>query len=132
MSEVNTEAFEGLPFVTPDESYLFFVSGDRADEIVGDGNRYARGDLYVSIRRNGSWTKTKHLGCGINSPAADICPFVSPDGKYLFFTSERGFVSTLPKRRLTFREISRRLNSTQNGLGDIYRIEIKAVFGCNS
>jgi Tol biopolymer transport system component len=31
-----------------------------------------------------------NLGNPINSPSIEICPMVTPDGKYLFFLSQRG------------------------------------------
>lgn len=124
---VNTEASEVQPFVAPDESYLVFVSVDRPDEFVGDGNRYPRGDLYVSFRRNGAWAPARHLGPEINTAAAEACPFVSPDGRYLFFTSERGFTTTLPKHRMTLKEVEAGLKTMLNGQGNIYRVDIGAL-----
>ena len=48
-------------------------------------------DLFVSFRRtDGGWSEAVNLGPEINSPAIDICPMVSADGKYLFFLSQRG------------------------------------------
>jgi len=124
---INTPAAEAHPFIAPDESYLVFLSVGRSDEIIGDGNRYVRGDLYVSLRRDGVWTTARHLGSDINTAAAELCPFVSLDGKYLFFTSERGFVTTLPKERLGFHQIMRGLRSISNGLGNIYQVDISAL-----
>lgn len=124
---VNTEFSEIHPFVAPDESYLVFVSIGRADEIVGDGNRYPRGDLYASFRRGGAWRAAKHLGRGVNTAASEFCPNVSPDGRYLFFTSERGFLTTLPRRHLTHREMERGLGTTLNGLGNIYQVDISVL-----
>jgi hypothetical protein len=86
-AEVNgTVAFH--PFVAPDGSYLLFNSLDRPG---GQGKQ----DLYVSFRQpGGSFGKPVNLGPGVNSPDADLCPVVSPDGKYLFFTRLRGETGT--------------------------------------
>ena len=48
-------------------------------------------DLYISYKMsNGKWTSPKDLGTEINSPGIyDLCPKVSPNGKYLFFISRR-------------------------------------------
>ncbi len=47
-------------------------------------------DLYISFRNdNGLWTKPKNLGRTINSAAKDEYPYISPDGKYLFFNINR-------------------------------------------
>ena len=67
-------------FVSPDESYLIHVSSGRPDGL-------GESDLYISFREpDGSWGSGVHLGDGINSPRADYCPVVSPDGKIFFFT----------------------------------------------
>ena len=77
---VNTEHDEGDIFVSPDESYLIHVSSGREDGLGG-------ADLYVSFRQeDGSWGDGIHLGDGINSPQADYCPMVTPDGRWFFFT----------------------------------------------
>jgi Tol biopolymer transport system component len=80
---VNTGDGDDLPFIAPDESYLIFAS----DRPGGLGNR----DLYVSFRVDGRWTAPRNLGSPINSPAWDIYPSVSPDGRYLFFTRRQGW-----------------------------------------
>lgn len=77
---VNTEHYEADVFVAPDESYLVFA----ANRPGGLGS----GDLYVSFRKaDGTWSESKSLGNDINTDTDDFCPFVSPDGKYLFFAS---------------------------------------------
>lgn len=80
---VNSEHYEGDVYVAPDESYLIISIYGRGDDL-GDG------DLYVSYRTsNNAWTTPRNLGPGINSNQRDFCPMVSPDGKYLFFSSKR-------------------------------------------
>jgi hypothetical protein len=48
-------------------------------------------DLFISYRMNkGKWSSGKNLGTNINSPGSyDLCPKVSPNGKFLFFISRR-------------------------------------------
>lgn len=80
---VNTEKYEYNSFVAPDESYLIFTSH-------GWGDSYGEGDLYICFRRgDGTWTRARNMGSGVNSSALDYCPSVSPDGKYFFFSSRR-------------------------------------------
>jgi len=117
---INSQFSEADPFIAPDESYLIFVSYGRP-EGLGDG------DLYISFRRDGQWTKAVNLGPGINSAALDFCPIIAPDGKYFFFTSERSFADKSLEQRMTTQLWQKRLNSPGNGLGDIYRIDISAV-----
>ena len=69
--------------IAPDESYLIFSSQNRDDTLGGQ-------DLYISFRKeDGSWTIARNMGPSINSTAGEICPSVSLDGQYLFFTSRR-------------------------------------------
>ncbi|MBU1013911.1 MAG: hypothetical protein KKG99_12985 [Bacteroidetes bacterium] len=76
-------SFEGgTPFIAPDDSYIIFSA--KQDEGFGEI------DLYISFRKKGNtWTIGKNLGPLINSDQDDIWPIVSPDGKFLFFTSAR-------------------------------------------
>ena len=85
---VNTAAVEMTPFVGPDESYLLFARDERTgSSLSGRSTR----DLFISFRLQGdAWSEAVELGPGINVPGVeDICPMVSPDGKYLFFVSRR-------------------------------------------
>ena len=117
---INAKYFEGDPYIAPDESFLIFVSYNRP-EGLGDG------DLYISLNRNGNWTAAKNLGTVINSSALDFCPNMSPDKKYFFFTSERGFADQTLPRRLNYKEYMEKIRSPGNGLGDIYRINARVV-----
>ncbi len=84
----NTPHREFDPFIAPDESYLIFAS----DRPGGFGDA----DLYISFRQeNGTWSPPTNMGKTINSSASDYTPMLSPDGKYLFFTSNRAGVSDL-------------------------------------
>ncbi|HZY80507.1 MAG TPA: hypothetical protein VFE50_13360, partial [Cyclobacteriaceae bacterium] len=79
---INTQAYEADVFVAPDESYVIFS----ANRPGGLGS----GDLFVSFRNtDGTWTTAKSLGNTINTNTDDFCPYVSPDGKYLFYTSRQ-------------------------------------------
>ena len=81
--EINSEYSEGDVLIASDESYMIVNSSSRPDDL---GNS----DLYISFKKeDGSWTKLKNMGNIINSSETDYCPMLSPDGKYLFFTSKR-------------------------------------------
>ena len=84
---VNTKAREIYPFVAPDESYLLFISNRSAGEYGGTDQYF---DIYISFRtQDGLWTRAKQMDKGINSNAFETTPVVSPDGKHLFFVSQR-------------------------------------------
>jgi len=79
-SMINTDSYEADVFVAPDESYVVFSTNRPG----GLGS----GDLYVSFRKqDGTWTLSKSLGNNINTETDEFCPYVSPDGKYLFYAS---------------------------------------------
>ena len=80
---INTPGWETYPFVAPDESFLIFTSKDRPD---GQGGM----DLYISFRKqDGSWTEPRNMGREINTPGVEAFASTSPDGRYLFFASDR-------------------------------------------
>jgi hypothetical protein len=81
--EINSVHGEGDVLIAPDESYIIVNCVDRSDGL-------GSGDLYISFKqKNGEWAPLKNMGAPINSPYSDYCPMLSPDGKYLFFTSGR-------------------------------------------
>ena len=111
---INTSFYEFNAFIAPDESYLIFSSWGRDDDIGG-------GDLYISFKDGmNEWTKPKNLGSAINSDKLDYCPYVSPDGKYLFFTSERENANFASKSFKKLSNILQMADGIENGLGNIY------------
>ena len=79
---INTRGYEADVFIAPDESYIIFSAARRS----GFGGR----DLYISFRdANGNWTKSKNMGDIINTKKPELCPFVTADGKYFFYTSNQ-------------------------------------------
>ena len=112
---VNTSFTDAGPYVAPDESYLLFQS-DRP-------GGYGGNDLYVSFReKDGSWGKPVNLGEKVNSSANDFKPRVSPDGKYLFFSSYRGFDSSDFKGK-TYDELMDMFIDPRNGYATIYWVD---------
>jgi len=79
---INTESSEEAPFIAPDESYLIFGKS-------GERGQFGPSVLYISFKnKRGEWTKPQNMGSEINRRGAHS-PYVSPDGKYLFFNSGR-------------------------------------------
>jgi Tol biopolymer transport system component len=117
---VNSERYDGDPYISADGNVLIFVGNDRPEGLGGS-------DLYISRRSGGGWTPARNLGPRINSPVTDFCPIGSPDGQRLFFTSDRGFADQPLTRRLTYAEFERAISSPRNGFGDIYSIPIAAL-----
>ncbi|MCP4725490.1 MAG: hypothetical protein GY863_10660, partial [bacterium] len=62
-----------------DESYLIFASGR-------EGRKSTETDLYISFRDDkDNWTDPVNMGDEINDGYTATFPFVSYDGKHLFF-----------------------------------------------
>jgi len=132
--EINSEFNEADPFISPDEKILVFAASgddmgdkDRPETLKGGGVLYARADLYVSTNRGGKWSPARHLEQGVNSVADEGSPSITPDGKYLFFTSERSSFTVPTDHKLNYDEIETMLHSTLNGHGNIFFISTDAL-----
>lgn len=80
---INSQFGAWDPFIAPDESYLIF-STERPD---GRGKH----DQYISYLRNGTWEKPNDLGPAINTRESEYGSYISPDGKYYFFSRPTGW-----------------------------------------
>lgn len=81
-NEINTKYYEADVFIDPQEQYIIFCA--RRPEGLG------RGDLYISFKNeDGTWTTSVNMGNAINTKGHELCPFVSADGKYFFYTSNQ-------------------------------------------
>jgi Tol biopolymer transport system component len=79
-SNINTEWDEWDPFVSSDGETLIFCSKKPS----GRGED----DLYVSFKdTDGRWSTAINLGEGVNTPSSENRPFITADGKYLFFSA---------------------------------------------
>lgn len=79
---INTPSYEADVFIAPDESYMIFCANRK--EGLGHG------DLYISFKNtDGTWSKSVNMGKRINTKGHELCPFVSKDGKYFFYTSNQ-------------------------------------------
>lgn len=117
---INSRAGEFEPLIASDESFLIFAAAGR------EGGLGAF-DLYVSRFKEGVWTQPLNLGEGINSSRWDFAPKLSPDGRYFFFASNRGFADRPLDKRLNYAELISKLRSPRNGLRDIYQVEAGAL-----
>jgi len=76
---INTTNFEGMPSLSSDNRELFFVS----DREGGYGGK----DIWVSRFEDGLWQIPENLGPGVNTAMDETAPFIAPDNKTLYFTS---------------------------------------------
>jgi WD40-like Beta Propeller Repeat len=69
------------PFIAPDESYLLFCSNRQNPE-------KELCHIYISFKnKNGEWSEPIDLSLKMNFTASSKFPYISPDGKFLFFSS---------------------------------------------
>ena len=76
--------------------YNAYVNGEGNVAIVSMKTRKMAGDedLFVTVKgEEGEWSELKNLGGIINTPGFEITPFLSADGKTMYFSSNghRGF-----------------------------------------
>ena len=78
---INSKAFESDAFITPDGLTLYFSTGKFSE----DGTL----DLYTATRTaiGSDWGTARSLGANINTKYDDDSPYLSKDGKTLYFSS---------------------------------------------
>lgn len=88
---VNTAFNDCDPLIAPDERWLIFHS----DRPGGLGAH----DLYISFRdAKGGWSPAVNMGPRINTPAWEMAPSLTPDGKFLMFVRRQAFETAEPSR----------------------------------
>ena len=118
---LNTQFLEAAPVIAPDDSYLLYTAGGYEDSLGSE-------DLYVSFRSEHGWTRGLNLGATVNSTNSDKFPSISPDGKYIFFVSERYPDRTYKFTDATYDELMQRNIAGNNGLGgDVYWVSSKVI-----
>ncbi|MCK5148644.1 PD40 domain-containing protein [bacterium] len=109
------------PYIAPDESFLLFDS-------VKDEDNFGSNDIYVSFRNeNGEWTEPQNLGANINTQYGEARSFVSYDGKYLFFTSDRPGTLVMDESAKTLSELQKQYDIPENGLQNFYWVDAKVI-----
>ena len=76
---INTRSWESQPCVSADGKELYFVS-----------RRSGNADLYCARRNaDGTWGVPQNLGAPINTQGTEMAPFLHPDGRTLYFSSDK-------------------------------------------
>ena len=76
---INTGSWESQPCLSADGKELYFVS-----------RRNGNADIYCSHRNaDRSWGEPQNLGTPINTKGSEMAPFLHPDGKTLYFSSDK-------------------------------------------
>jgi len=79
---LNSFGNEGAQCLSSDGKILFFTACDREDG-------FGRCDIYVSFLGAQGWSLAQNIGPSVNSPHWESQPSISPDGKDLYFVSNR-------------------------------------------
>lgn len=79
-SEINSGDFEADAFVSADGNTVYFATNHYKK--FGDMDIY-----YITKNDDGSWSKHKELEGEINTEGDEDAPFITPDGKTLYFSS---------------------------------------------
>ena len=126
--QVNAGDHQFNAFVDPGERYLIFCIANYKDNI-------GPCDYYVAFRNDeGAWTGPINMGNLINTPENTVgSPYVSPDGRYFFFASNRrkpsgspdGSDAAEPER--TYETIQKMAQQPQNGNSDVYWIDASFI-----
>ena len=106
------------PVVAGDESFIIFCSPNRKG--------FGSGDLWISFKKDSTWTEPVNMGSKINTQGNDGAPGLSRDNKTLYFTSFREITSrpVYKAGKVTAEAIDKLLHSTKNGMRSIYEIGI--------
>ena len=95
MEMINSPFWEADAMFSSDGNAVIFVS-DRPGAIGTyhpanqgfHGSSNGNIDIYVSVKKGNSWSKPINLGRQINTPYCDRSPFLHPDMKTLYFSSD--------------------------------------------
>lgn len=101
------------PAVDPDERFLVFGSGRKPAADM---------DLFIVFHTDNGWGTPIHLGTTVNSPGSDAESRLSPDEKWLYFSSERLVPSHFPRTREQARRDNQMASVWNNGQYNIWRV----------
>ena len=81
-SPINTDRNEGAQSLSVDGRVMYFTACNREDG-------YGSCDIYVAVREGDRWRTPVNLGPPINTGVWEAQPSISPDGRTLYFVSNR-------------------------------------------
>jgi len=77
---INTTFMEGAATLTADGNTMYFVSDRKGDK--------RSTDIYVVQRQGKKWGVAQALSDSVNTTGRETTPYITPDGRYLFFSSD--------------------------------------------
>jgi outer membrane protein OmpA-like peptidoglycan-associated protein/tetratricopeptide (TPR) repeat protein len=78
---VNIGSFNPSLFITPNGTEMFIVS------VGAEGGLGGRDIFHTELQEDGTWAEPKNLGPTVNTELDEDAPFMSSDGKTLYFAS---------------------------------------------
>ncbi len=121
MNDTINGQWEGDIFISPKEDYMIFKSYGRKE---GNG-------LFITFNNNNHWSPPLRMGNEINMTGNELCPIVSPDGKYFFFTSATIEMKPKNSETLTYNKLKaefiKSYEHPQMGKNDIYWVDSKII-----
>ena len=85
---INTSYFDGAATIT---DTIFTDNGDFSQTLYFVSDRKAEKsmtDIYSIERKNGVWMDMKNMLQSINTDGRETTPFITPNGRFLFFSSD--------------------------------------------
>ena len=76
---LNTILFDAAPSLTADGSTMYYISERKGGKGMAD--------IWTSVKIGKNWGKPTNLGANINTKGQETTVYVTPDEKYLFFSS---------------------------------------------
>jgi Tol biopolymer transport system component len=77
---INTSFFEGSATMTADGNTMYFVTDRKGDK--------SSTDIYVVQKVGKTWGEAKPLPLNVNTVGRETTPFISPDGRWLFYSTD--------------------------------------------
>jgi Tol biopolymer transport system component len=112
------------PFIAPDQSYLIFSSNTRG--AVKDGHEH----LFLVLREGNGWSPVRSIRyAGDDWGSDDGEAQVSPDGRWLYFTSSRIVPMARVRDRLTVVKALRLMDIWDNSNSNVWRLPMSAILG---
>lgn len=95
VNEINTKEWEADAMITSDGKSIIFVS-DRKGNVgkyhklndLYHGSYGGNTDIYIIHKTKNGWSEPQNLGSSINTPFSERSPFLHPDMKTMYFSSD--------------------------------------------
>jgi Tol biopolymer transport system component len=109
-------AHEKDPAIAPDESFIVF---DSDDPVKKDADRF-----FIAFHEGDHWGKAIDLGDAVNAGNNPWGPHLGPDGRTLYYTSDRTVPVNYPRSPAQAEADFARLMSWDNGENNIWYISL--------